>query len=194
IVMGTVDYMAPEQIKASMIDGRADQFSLAAVAYRMLTGSTLFGRHTLATLAYKLVNEAPPRVCERNTAIPSAVDEILGKALAKNPTDRYNTCGAFAEDLGRALTGEMTSLAAGATPTSTMTVRTPVAAAPGPAKRSKAGALIAAGVLIAGGAGAVAVWKPWSKPVPLQITAANSPEKPVETPPARVETPAIKTV
>jgi len=70
MVMGTVDYMAPEQIKAALIDGRADQFSLAAVAYRMISGSTLFGRHTLATLTYKLVNESPQPVCEHNAATP----------------------------------------------------------------------------------------------------------------------------
>jgi len=53
VVMGTVEYMAPEQIRGETADGRADQFALAVVGYQMMTGSTLFGPHTVATLTYK---------------------------------------------------------------------------------------------------------------------------------------------
>ena len=60
MVMGTIEYMSPEQLKGDALDGWADQFSLAAVAYRMLTASTLFGVHTIATITYKVVNEMPP--------------------------------------------------------------------------------------------------------------------------------------
>src|SRR5580700_5871868 len=70
MVMGTVEYMAPEQIRGETVDGRADQFALAVVAYQMMTGSTLFGPNTLATLTYKIVNESPPPPCARNAALP----------------------------------------------------------------------------------------------------------------------------
>jgi serine/threonine protein kinase len=82
MVIGTVQYMAPEQIKGEPMDGRADQFSLAAVAYQMMTGSTLFGYHTLATLTYKIVNEMPPPMQTRNAALPATVDVVVAKALS----------------------------------------------------------------------------------------------------------------
>jgi serine/threonine-protein kinase len=217
VVMGTVDYMAPEQIKAEMIDGRADQFSLAAVAYRMMAGSTLFGRHTLATLAYKLVNEAPVPVCQHNAAIPPAVDPVLSKALAKSPADRYPTCSAFVEDLTQAVSGPATAAAAAtgvATGETTAKTPAPAGVSVGNAtKRSGMAALVAGGVLVAAGAGAVAVWKPWSGSVhettqlPAQKTpsavvppveVANRTEKAVverqEVPPSKPEEhPLVKT-
>ena len=85
MVMGTVEYMAPEQILGEPVDGRADQFALAVVAYQMMTGSTLFGPNTVATLTYKIVNEAPTPPCTRNAALPRGVDAVLAKALAKKP-------------------------------------------------------------------------------------------------------------
>jgi serine/threonine protein kinase/Tfp pilus assembly protein PilF len=192
IVMGTIDYMAPEQVKAALIDGRADQFSLAAVAYRMLAGSTLFGRHTLATLAYKLVNEAPPSVRQFNEKIPAGVDVVLAKALAKSPDDRYPNCSAFVQDLGQALTGAMQE------PTAPLTAATvaPVAAR----KSAPMAAFLAGGALLAAGAGAV-IWHPWSStapPVPTPVkppvetvpveTVKDIPPPPVTTPPPPVET------
>src|SRR5580658_8902036 len=71
MVMGTLEYMAPEQIKGEPVDGRADQFALAAVAYQVLTGSTLFGPQSMTTLTYKLVNEMPPPARVRNPALPA---------------------------------------------------------------------------------------------------------------------------
>ena len=179
LVMGTVDYMAPEQIKAAMIDGRADQFSLAAVAYRMISGRTLFGRQTLATLTYKLVNESPQPVCEQNTATPAAVDQVLSIALAKSPTERFANCGAFVEALAQAFDGALP-------PTATLPAQAP-AAAPATGKRSKVAAVLAGGVLLAGG-GAVALWKPWSRGANPAVekapaSAAIQTKKLVEEPP-----------
>ncbi len=200
MVMGTVDYMAPEQIKAALIDGRADQFSLAAVAYRMISGSTLFGRHTLATLTYKLVNESPPPVCEKNASIPLAVDHVLSTALAKLPADRYPTCIAFVEALGQAFSG------ASVLPSPTATLpATPPGGSSTPGKRSKVAAALAGVVLLAGG-GAVALWKSSSKPAtpPAQQNPAppaieNAPaavavdtEKPAEEPQRPPVKPPVK--
>jgi serine/threonine-protein kinase len=171
MVMGTVDYMAPEQVKAEMIDGRADQFSLAAVAYRMISGSTLFGRHTLATLAYKLVNESPQPVCQHNAAIPLAVDKVLSTALAKSPADRFANCSAFAEALRKAFSGEA--------------IAAPVAL---PAKRSKAAALVTGIALLAGG-GALAVWK-LNTPKPVAPVPVDTPVKPATPKAATPSTPS----
>src|SRR5580704_1624993 len=80
-VMGTIEYMAPEQVKGETVDGRADQFALGVVTYRMLTGSTLYGDHSLTTMAYKIVNEAPASVRSRNASLPAGVDPVVAKAL-----------------------------------------------------------------------------------------------------------------
>ncbi len=103
MVMGTIDYMSPEQIKGEPLDGRSDQFALAAVAVRLLTGQTLYGQHSLPTLAYKIVHEPVPPMRARNSWLPPAVDTVLGRALGKTPGERYPTCSQFVQDLATAL-------------------------------------------------------------------------------------------
>ena len=175
MVMGTVEYMAPEQILGETMDGRADQFALAVVAYQMMTGSTLFGPNTVATLTYKIVNEAPPLPSTRNAALPRGVDAVLAKALAKKPADRFATCSEFAGALAQAFADAPTAplappaavmaLAAGQT-TVGLPGTAPVAA---PAGGSRA-ALVAAGVavLVLGSALAAVIWKPWNRSPPPQ--------------------------
>src|ERR1700722_2313448 len=96
-VMGTIEYMAPEQIKGEAVDGRADQFALGVVVYRMFTGGTLYCDHSMATMAYKIVNEPPAPVHSRNASLPAAIDSVVAKALAKAPGDRYRNCLEFAD-------------------------------------------------------------------------------------------------
>lgn len=184
MVMGTVEYMSPEQIKGEPIDGRADQFSLAAVAYQMLTGSTLFGYHTLATLTYKIVNEMPPSVLTKNAALPATVDVVVAKALSKSPAGRFDSCSAFVEALDSALSGGLPAsgllvdrtelptqplpLPAPPVPTQPVTVQ-PVSGQP--ARRVWL-ILIAAGLaVLVGGASVLMIWKPWVRPgVPIAAT------------------------
>ena len=112
MVLGTAEYMAPEQVRGKETpDGRADQFALAAVAYRMMTGSTLFGPHTLAALTYKIVNEAPPLPSTRNSALPQSVDAVLARALAKTASERFATCCEFVSALAQAFPDVDTTLA-----------------------------------------------------------------------------------
>jgi Tfp pilus assembly protein PilF len=189
MVMGTVEYMSPEQVKGEPVDGRSDQFALAAVAYRMLAGGTMFGQHSLATLAYKTVNEPPPPLCTRNAQLPSAVDGVISRALAKQPGDRYATCGEFVEALAAALIGAVSAVRE---PTTVQTVpppaptwAAPVAAIPAPIparKKSRAGLVVllglAAAVILAGGA---AIFRPWEK-APAEPAPLVKPE-PVRKPP-----------
>jgi len=103
MVMGTIEYMSPEQIKGEAVDGRSDQFALVGVAFRMLTGTTVFGQHSLATLAYKIVNEAPPPVRMHNAGLPPAVDLVVSRGMAKSAAERYATCTDFVNALTSAI-------------------------------------------------------------------------------------------
>jgi serine/threonine protein kinase/Flp pilus assembly protein TadD len=99
LVAGTIQYMSPEQIRGDALDGRADQFSMAAVAYEMLTGKALFEASSPITLAQKIVNETPVAAHVRNPALPEGTSTVLAKALDRTPSGRYPTCTAFVDAL-----------------------------------------------------------------------------------------------
>jgi serine/threonine protein kinase len=99
MVAGTIQYMSPEQIRGDALDGRADQFSMAAVAYEMLTGKPLFEARSPVTLAQKILNETPALAHIQNPSLPEATSAVLGKALDRQASGRYPTCTAFVEAL-----------------------------------------------------------------------------------------------
>jgi serine/threonine-protein kinase len=101
--LGTPDYSAPEQISGRAVDGRADQYALACVAYNLLTGSVPFRRDQPMAALYAHMSEPPPRVTALRPDLPEAVDRVLAKALAKAPDSRYDSCGAFSDALRHAL-------------------------------------------------------------------------------------------
>jgi serine/threonine protein kinase len=101
--LGTPDYAAPEQISGAMVDGRADQYGLACVVYTILAGSVPFEREQPMAVLYSHLFHPPPRVTQVRPDLPAAVDEVLARALAKEPGDRYARCGAFADALREAL-------------------------------------------------------------------------------------------
>ena len=101
--LGTPDYAAPEQISGRPLDGRADQYALACVAYTLLSGSVVFERDEPMAVLYAHLFAPPPRVTTVRPDLPDAVDEVLARALAKAPEDRYDSCGAFADALRAAL-------------------------------------------------------------------------------------------
>jgi serine/threonine protein kinase len=100
---GTLDYLAPEQIEGRDLDGRADQYSLACTGYELLCGTPPFGPDQGQTLMYAQIYADPPAASARRAGIPAAVDSVLATALAKDPADRYPSCGRFAEELRTAL-------------------------------------------------------------------------------------------
>jgi serine/threonine protein kinase len=101
--VGTPEYAAPEQINGRRVDGRADQYALACVAYTLLTGSALFEREEPMAMLYAHLFEPPPRVTALRPDLSRAVDRVLDVALAKAPENRYPRCGAFADALREAL-------------------------------------------------------------------------------------------
>lgn len=98
MTVGTVAYAAPEQLKGEDIDGRADQYSLAATAYQLLTGSTLFPRSNPAAVIGAHLNAAPPTLADTRPELAS-LDSVLALGLAKEPGDRFRSCADFARAL-----------------------------------------------------------------------------------------------
>jgi serine/threonine-protein kinase len=101
--VGTLDYIAPEQIENQRIDGRADQYSLACAAFELLSGTRPFRKDTQLGLITAHLTDPPPQVTARRPGLPPAVDQVLAVAMAKAPGQRYPTCAEFAAELGRSL-------------------------------------------------------------------------------------------
>jgi hypothetical protein len=103
MMMGTPDYSPPEQIDGQDLDGRADQYALACVAYQLLTGVAPFKRDELLAVIAAHLYTAPPSLRQLRRDLPGAADKVLAKAMAKAPDQRYECCGDFAEELRDAL-------------------------------------------------------------------------------------------
>jgi hypothetical protein len=100
--LGTLDYVAPEQIEGRPVDGRTDLYALACATFELLTGAPPFRRDQGMAVMYAQVSEPPPRLSSRRPGLPASVDDIMNRALAKSPADRYASCQEFAGALRRA--------------------------------------------------------------------------------------------
>ena len=103
VFLGTPDYAAPEQIQGLAVDGRADQYALACVAYQLLTGVPPFQRDQGMAVLFAHMSEPPPSLAARRPGLPAAADRVLARALAKVPAKRYGSCREFADALQDAL-------------------------------------------------------------------------------------------
>ncbi|HSD65368.1 MAG TPA: serine/threonine-protein kinase, partial [Vicinamibacteria bacterium] len=103
--VGTPLYTAPEQAKTEEVDGRADVFSLASVAYTLLTGRAAFYAPTIPGIVHRVVYEEPEPLSRHVRDVPADVERVLSRALAKDPALRYPTAQAFAEDAEDVLAG-----------------------------------------------------------------------------------------
>src|SRR5579863_8677976 len=101
-IMGTPSYMSPEQVQGTPITGRADQFSLAVIAYEVLTGEKPFAAEYMPTLLYKIVREDPVPPQRLNTTLGLPVEAVFRKGLGTLPADRYATCVEFVNALAAA--------------------------------------------------------------------------------------------
>ncbi len=101
--VGTLDYIAPEQIDGSDVDGRTDLYSLGCAAYELLSGVPPFSKSQGLALVRAHITEPPPAVTAHRRELPPAVNGVLAAAMAKQPSERYGTCAQFAINLGRAL-------------------------------------------------------------------------------------------
>jgi serine/threonine protein kinase len=100
--LGTLDYMAPEQIEGHHVDGRADLYALACTAFEMLTGEPPFRRDQGMAVLWAQLQAPAPSLRAKRPDLPPAVDEVIGRALAKSPDDRYPSCTVFAQALAAA--------------------------------------------------------------------------------------------
>jgi serine/threonine-protein kinase len=92
VFVGTVDYSAPEQIEGKAVDGRADVYALGCVFYQCLSGFRPFEKDSEVAMLSAHLFEPPPSLHARRPELPSELDAVIGRALAKSPDDRYGTC------------------------------------------------------------------------------------------------------
>jgi serine/threonine-protein kinase len=104
--LGTPNYMAPEQIKGSPVDGRTDLFSLGICLYECLTRRKPFGGDSLTSISYKIVHEPFPPLGEINPQIPEGFEEVVAHCLAKDPAKRYQRGKELATALRQVIRGE----------------------------------------------------------------------------------------
>ena len=173
MTVGTVAYAAPEQLMGENVDGRADQYALAATAYHLFTGTQPYPYSNPAVVISRHLNAAPPKLAEIRQDL-ATFDPALAIALAKDPNDRY----ARSSDFVRALTEHNTSPAAAvlaAAPTASAPVSAPAdPAAPksrlvtttAAALQRHRGPILAAAACLAAITVAVTVWRPWTGATP----------------------------
>jgi serine/threonine-protein kinase len=113
-IVGTPDYLSPEQIQGDPVDGRADQYALACVVVYSLTGERPFDRESDIAVLQAHLSDPPPRVSDERPDLPAEVDEILARAMAKNPGERYPSTADFTSALAAALGVGRPGTAAGA--------------------------------------------------------------------------------
>ncbi len=110
---GSLDYGAPEQIRGEPYGPSSDLYAFAAVLYEALTGEVVFPYDTEAALLYAHLTQEPPRPSERHAGLPAALDEVVGRGLAKRPENRYRNATELVEEARRALAAQPLASASG---------------------------------------------------------------------------------
>ena len=101
--LGTIDYVAPEQIRGTSVLGLADQYSLGCVLYECLTGRVPFEKDLDAAIIWAHVEETPTMPTVLRPELPPEIDQVFGRVLAKRPDERYGSCREFVEAARMAL-------------------------------------------------------------------------------------------
>ncbi len=192
VIIGTPSYLAPEQAAGRRIDYRADIFALGSVLYELLTAEKAFAGETTTSIIFKILNEEPipPRAIE--PSLPPALDDIVRKALAKDPNVRFQSCEEMREALRNCKNNP--KVASGVAKTSIR--RTVSAPTPPPPPKRHPGRIVAAVLLVILGLGATGGFLGWRKimqPLPaVPPVRAELPKPPVDAAPAPADTPTAE--
>lgn len=188
VILGTPRYLSPEQASGGRVDQRSDIFAVGAILYELLTGEKAFTGETATTVVYQVLNVNPIPAKAIEPTIPSSVDAILQRALAKYPHHRYQSCEEFRQALAAITTGyssdKMRALESPPEPR-------PVAArAPAPARGGRSAPLWTAVALLVLTAAGIAGWYRFYPPARSTEVAAprSEPAAPlpaVKAPPAQ---------
>jgi serine/threonine protein kinase len=212
MIIGTPHYMAPEQAKGGTVDGRADQYSLGVVAYRMLTAELPYSGDSVHTILYKHIFEEVPRVSGKRVGTPEFLTTAISRALSKEPGQRYGTMEEFATAVwpeqpvavptkGAATRSQRrpppprpASASPDAPTEMTDAPTTPIPRAglriaPAKTKRSSVGMVVGAVVLVAAGVGGYLALGPKTAPPPPPPPAPPQASLPPAPPPVAVQPP-----
>lgn len=167
MTVGTFAYSAPEQLLGENIDGRADQYALAATAYHLLTGSRLFPNSNVAVVINHQLNTAPPKLADTRPDL-ARLDPVFRVGLAKRPEDRFRQCSDFARALAEQIgspgvIGPADPTMAASAPTRSADDPTPQPETLHRPRRSRTRAVTATTVSAVLVGGAVMVWRPWEQ-------------------------------
>lgn len=203
MTVGTVAYSAPEQLLGEEIDGRADQYALAATAYHLLTGGHLFPHSNPAVVISRHLSVAPPALGESHPEL-SRLDSVLSTALAKHPNDRFRSCSDFAQRLAEQARAESSISPVAATKPATALPKSasgrhlvgaeeklPGQSASGSSRRRWLISIVALAVVLVVSVIA-AMWRPWASGQPPR-NAGSSTQPTAESPPASSAAPSPPT-
>ncbi len=125
-VIGTAQYLSPEQARGETVDARSDLYSAGCLLYELLVGRPPFTGDSPVSVAYQHVREAPIPPSQLDSEVTPAMDAIVLRALAKSPTDRYQSAGEMGADIRRLLSGQPVQASAPPPPIAPTTVRPPL--------------------------------------------------------------------
>ncbi|NKB86620.1 MAG: protein kinase [Acidobacteria bacterium] len=188
-ILGTPAYMSPEQAKGQKLTGASDQFSLAVMAYQLLTGQRPFHADTATAFLYQIVHEEPTRPSELGVPFPPSMDDVLLKGLSKDPAARYGSCREFVNALSSNWVGGDETLPMSAISGERAPLDRSLDAQPMTMPESDAGgkpiAIIAVVLLVMAAGGMWAVSQlGGSDPAPAESTPAESSNPATPTPPS----------
>jgi predicted Ser/Thr protein kinase len=126
--LGTVEYAAPEQIEGGQVDARTDVYALGCVLYECLTGSPPFSQGTEHAVLHAHLVDPPPSVSRVRPELPLAFDGVIATAMAKDPNERYSSCGELARAARNAASGASRRVDGGPPPAPAETIASPPAA------------------------------------------------------------------